>query len=153
MRPPVLTLSLRRWTTFDRVLRCLAVSVGTTVLSAIVLVTLALGFGMPAGMANVIAVCCGIVPSYVANRRWVWHREGRGSVTREIMPFWVLSLAGLAASTASVSFAAKATAHWSSSLRVIALPAANVAAFGALWLVQFVLLDRVIFRPRVTASA
>ena len=56
---------------------------------------LALGAGVPAGSANVIAVCCGIVPSYFANRHWVWGRAGRSDFVREVVPFWVLSLAGL----------------------------------------------------------
>jgi putative flippase GtrA len=131
-----------------RVVRCLCVSVGTTVLSAVVLVALALGLGVSAGIANVVAVCCGIVPSYVANRRWVWKREGRGSLTREVLPFWVLSLTGLAVSTIAVARVAALTSTWTSSARAVALPLANLSVFAALWVVQFFLLDRVIFRQR-----
>jgi putative flippase GtrA len=133
---------------FRRVVGCLCVSVGTTLLSAAVLVALALGLGVSAGIANIIAVCCGIVPSYVANRRWVWKRPGRGSLTREVLPFWVLSLTGLAVSTFAVARVADLTSTWTSSARVVALPLANLSVFAALWVVQFVLLDRVIFRPR-----
>lgn len=127
--------------------RCLLVSVGTTLLSAAVLVALALGAGVSAGTANVIAVCCGIAPSYVANRNWVWGRTGRGDFGREILPFWALSLAGLVASTVAVSFVASVAAHWSTSARGIALPLANLSVFGALWLAQFALLDKVLFKP------
>ncbi|HEV7524858.1 MAG TPA: GtrA family protein [Acidimicrobiia bacterium] len=126
--------------------RCLVVSVGTTLLSAAVLVALALGAGVPAGPANVVAVCCGIAPSYFANRRWVWGKSGRSDLVREVAPFWILSLAGLVASTVAVSIVASATVHWSVSARSIALPLANLAVFGALWLVQFALLDTVLFR-------
>ncbi len=134
----------------QRLSRCLVVSVGTTLLSAAVLVTLALGAGVPAGPANVVAVCCGIAPSYFANRRWVWGRTGRSSVGREILPFWTLSLAGLVASTIAVSMVASATTRWSISARSIALPFANLGVFGALWLGQFVLLDRVVFDNTVS---
>jgi putative flippase GtrA len=134
--------------TFMRIVRCLCVSIGTTLLSAVVLVALALGLGMSAGVANIIAVCCGIVPSYVANRRWVWKRPGRGSLTREVLPFWVLSLTGLAVSTIAVARVASLTSTWTSSARAVALPVANLSVFAALWVVQFVLLDRVIFRQR-----
>ncbi len=129
----------------QRAARCLSVSVGTTLLSAAVLVALTLGAGVPAGTSNVIAVCCGIVPSYFANRSWVWKRRGRSSWLGEIGPFWVLSIAGLVLSTVAVSEVASLTASWSSAMRSVALPAANLSAFGALWIVQFVVLDRVLF--------
>ncbi len=131
-----------------RAARCLAVSIGTTLLSAVILVTLALGIGMRAGLANVIAVVCGIVPSYLGNRRWVWGRGGHSSLRREVAPFWALSLAGLAASTFAVDRVGTLAAHWSGVARVVALPTANLAVFGALWIVQFVVLDRVIFGAR-----
>jgi putative flippase GtrA len=130
----------------QRMSRCLFVSVGTTVLSAAVLVALALGAGVPAGSANVIAVCCGIAPSYFFNRKWVWGRSGRSDLVREIAPFWVLSIAGLVVSTAAVAMTAHATAGWSTSARSMALPLANLSVFGCLWLVQFALLDQVLFK-------
>jgi putative flippase GtrA len=130
----------------QRMSRCLVVSVGTTLLSAAILVALALGAGVPAGSANVVAVCCGIAPSYFANRHWAWGRSGRSNVAREIVPFWVLSLVGLAASTVAVTLVASTVASWSTSARAIALPVANLSVFGALWLVQFALLDKVVFR-------
>jgi putative flippase GtrA len=129
-----------------RMSRCLVVSVGTTLLSAAVLVALALGAGVPAGPANVVAVGCGIAPSYLANRLWVWGRTGRGDLGREILPFWILSVAGLVASTVAVAVVASAVTGWSASARAIALPAANLSVFGALWLVQFALLEKVLFR-------
>ena len=128
--------------------RCLVVSLSTTLLSAIVLVALAVGATVHAGTANVIAVVCGIGPSYVGNRRFVWRRSGRGRFSREVAPFWLLSLAGLLASTIAVSY----VDHWlrsaQSSQRAVALPLANLSAFGLLWLVQFFVCDRVIFRTR-----
>ena len=133
-------------TLVQRMSRCLVVSVGTTLLSAAVLVALALGAGVSAGSANVIAVCCGIAPSYFANRHWVWGRSGRGDLVREIVPFWLLSIAGLVASTIAVSVVASAVASWSTSARAMALPLANLSVLGALWFLQFALLDRVLFK-------
>ncbi len=133
-------------TLVQRLTRCFSVSVGTTLFSAAILVALTLGAGVPAGAANVIAVCCGIGPSYLANRRWVWPRVAdAGNVTREVAAFWALSLAGLAASTLAVARVAAIGAHWSTSARAVALPAANLAVFGALWAVQFIVLDRLLF--------
>lgn len=134
-----------------RVLRCLTVSVGTTLLSAAVLTGLVVLAGVPAGTANVLAVVCGIGPSYWFNRRWVWGRSGRGRLTSEVLPFWVMSLAGLALSTVVVAGVGAATVAWSDSARAVALPVANAATFALLWVVQFLLLDRVLFARRPPA--
>jgi putative flippase GtrA len=142
----------RRRATLGRVLRCFAVSVGTTVLSLTVLVLLAVVGRVPAGTANVIAVCCGIFPSYFLNRRYVWQRRGRHRVMRELVPFWVLNLVGLALSTLAVARVDALSHDWSRSLRAIALPAANLSVYGFLWIAQFVILDRVIFRDRNTPA-
>ena len=138
---------LRQGTTSRRVLCCLSVSVGTTVLSAVILVILAVGAGVPAGTANIVAVCCGIPPSYLANRRWTWGRSGKGSLAREVVPFWALSIAGLLVSTVTVAAAGALTATWSPGLRSLVLPVVQAGTFAVLWVVQFIVLDRVIFHP------
>ena len=135
-----------------RLLRCFCVSVGTTLLSASILVALTLGAGVDAAVANVVAVVCGIVPSYLGNRRWVWGRTGHGSMTREVLPFWMLALTGLAASTVAVDRVASVTNVWPASWRAVALPVANLGVFAVLWVVQFAVLDRIIFRTPTTRS-
>ncbi len=124
----------------------MTVSVGTTMLSAVILVVLALGFGVPAGTANAVAVACGIVPSYAGNRYWVWEHRGPNDVRREVVPFWALSLTGLVMSSWLVGRVSALTHTWPAGTRAFALPFAMLSVFGALWLVQYVVLDRVIFR-------
>ncbi|HTL86077.1 MAG TPA: GtrA family protein [Acidimicrobiia bacterium] len=135
-----------------KVARGVAVSAGTTLLSAGVLVVLAVGLGVAAGTANVVAVLCGIGPSYAWNRRFVWRRAGASSISREVAPFWALSLTGLAVSTVAVERMARWSHAWPSAARAVALPFANLGVFGALWVVQFVLCDRVIFHRGALTS-
>ena len=144
---------LQHGTTSRRVVCCLAVSCSTTILSAVILVVLVVGLDVRAGLANIIAVCCGILPSYEANRRWTWTRTGRRDLAREVAPFWVLSIAGLLASTATVAAAAALTTSWPPEARSIALPMVQAGTFAVLWVVQFVVLDRVIFRPTATSRS
>lgn len=134
----------------ERLACSLGVSVVTTVVSNTILVLLAVGAGMAAGPANAIGVVCGIPLSYVGNRRWVWRRTGRSAFVREVLPFWVMCLLGLVVSTAVVGRVGALTALFPPAWRAVILPLANVATFGALWVVQFVLLDRVIFAHRTT---
>jgi putative flippase GtrA len=100
-----------------------------------------------AGWANVVATAAGTVPSFELNRRWVWGRTGSRLLLAEVGPFSVLSFTGLAISTLAV----RAAAGWASSAglgaaaRAASAEAANVAAFGSLWVAQYLILDRILF--------
>jgi putative flippase GtrA len=123
------------------------VSVFTTVLSLVTFVV-AVSASIEPWRANVLATAIGTVPSYLLNRRWVWRRSTRSDPWREIVPFWALSFAGLGLSTLAVDLAdhAAADVHITGWSLTTVLLLANVASFAALWVVQFALLDRVLFR-------
>ena len=112
---------------------------------------------LPAGWANVVATGVGTIPSFELNRRWVWAKSGRRSVMREVVPFCTLSFGGLMISTVAVSLAARWSAASGLGNAAVTLisQAANVSTFGALWALQYVLLDRVLFgrRPGLQAAA
>ncbi|MDQ6614472.1 MAG: GtrA family protein [Actinomycetota bacterium] len=131
-----------------RLVRYAAVSAIATTVSLTILGVLVASGVTTAGWANVIATAVGTVPSFELNRRWVWGKSGRRSVGAEIGPFCVLSFAGLALSTVAVSTASgwATAAHLGVGGRTLVAEAANVATFGALWVAQYVILDRVLFR-------
>lgn len=152
----VVSALIRRWS--DRIdvaklARYGAVSVIATTTSLLVLGVLVGVFASPAGWSNVVATAVGTVPSFELNRRWVWRRRGRRSLGSEIAPFSVLSFAGLALSTPAVQLAASATGDWPRLWHTVAVEVANIGAFGCLWVLQFVLLDRVLFRRARHAHA
>jgi putative flippase GtrA len=136
-----------------QVARYAGVSVVATATSLTVLAVLVATNAVPAGWANVIATLAGVVPSFELNRRWVWGLRGRSSLASEVVPFVAMSLAALGLSTAAVSAAARfADAQGAGEpARTAAVLAANVAAFASLWVLQFLLLDRVLFRRRSPA--
>jgi len=137
---------LRQW------LRYGTVSIIATVTSMTMLGVLVTATTMPAGVANVLATAVGTVPSFELNRRWVWRKTGKRSIRGEVGPFWILSFTGLALSTLTVSLAAAWASHAGvgGTMRTVAIEAASVAAFGSLWIAQFVILDRILFRPAPT---
>jgi putative flippase GtrA len=152
----VVSALIRRWS--DRIdvaklVRYGAVSVIATTTSLVVLGVLVGVFAAPAGWSNVVATAVGTVPSFELNRRWVWQRRGHRSLGSEIAPFSVLSFAGLALSTLAVQLAASATGSWPRLWHTVAVEVANIGAFGSLWVLQFVLLDRVLFRRARHAHA
>ena len=97
--------------------------------------------GLSAESANVIAVAAGTVPSYSLNRRWVWGKTSQSHLLKEVLPFWVLSFVGLVFSTVVVSIA---TEVWRETTLVV--QAANLGAFGVLWVGKFLLLHYVLFK-------
>jgi putative flippase GtrA len=132
-----------------KLLRYCAVSGVSTVTSLSILGILVGLCGVDAVLANVMATAVGTVPSFELNRRWVWMDGARRSLLRQVTPFCALSFAGLVVSTLTVRAASARTVDWSRGWHTLAVEAANVSAYGALWVVQFVLLDRVLFRhPR-----
>ena len=138
-----------------RLLRYGTVSLVSTTLSMSILGALVYSQTMAAVWANVVATAAGTVPSFELNRRWVWGKSGRRSAMSEILPFCLLSAAGLVLSTAAVAVVTPIVTNlgYGPTARAVAADAANVAAFGSLWLVQFVVLDRVLFRTAPSAPA
>ncbi len=137
-------------------LRYGTVSLVATATSLAVLGILVSTTSMPAGVANVIATAVGTVPSFELNRWWVWQRTGPRSVRNQLVPFWLLSLAGLALSTLAVSLTAVGRAPPGSTAaqkHTAAIEAANLAAWGSLWVAQFLVLDRLLFRPSQISAA
>lgn len=139
----------RQWARYGTV-SLVATSTSLTVLGLLVSATT-----ISAGVANVIATAAGTVPSFELNRRWVWRKTGSRSWRGEIAPYWFLSFTGLALSTLTVTIAAAwaASTGVTGTARTVVIEGANVAAFGALWLAQFVVLDRVLFRPGAVVTA
>ncbi len=135
--------------------RYAGVSAISTTVSLTILGALVWTRTMTPGWANVIATGIGTIPSFELNRRWVWGKTGTRSLPAEIGPFCTLAFAGLAISTWAVSQAAgwATRAGLSSEGRTLAAEAANVATFGSLWVFQYVMLDRVLFRQRASDSA
>ncbi len=135
-----------------RFARYASVSAISTVTTLSVLGVLVGVIEFPPTWSNVIAVGVGTVPSFVLNRRWVWRYNGPRSPWRQALPYCALSLAGLFLSTLSVHLAAEATLGSPRLVHTGAVEVANFASYGALWLVQFVLCDRVLFnKPRSAA--
>jgi putative flippase GtrA len=128
-----------------RLFRYSMVSVVSTIVS---LGTLAIVYGVfrvwtevPSTLfANLVAV----VPSYYLNRNWAWGKSGRSHVTREVLPFWVASVAGILLSILTSSEArdfslAHHLHHFGSTVIV---EGANIFAFGVLWVLKFLVFNR-----------
>lgn len=116
------------------------VSVVAVVVSQSVLVLCHAVIGLSAVWSNVIAVAAGTVPSYSLNRSWVWGKTSKSHLWKEVLPFWALSFLGLAFSTVTVAIVERYNDS------TPAIQAANLGAFGVLWVGKFLLLHYVLFK-------
>ena len=138
--------SASRRAAIGRFVRYSAVSAISTVTALSVLGVLVGVLAWPATWSNVVATAIGTIPSFELNRRWVWAHAGRRSILRQAVPYAALSFTGLVVSTIAVHLASDATASSTRLVHTAAVEMANVGAYGVLWLVQFALCDRVLFR-------
>ena len=90
-------------------------------------------------VSNLVAFVIANIPVYFLYRGWVWNSDGPTQWGRVVLPFWLVSLAGLALSSLAVGLVDAATDNgWY-------ITAASVAAFGAVWLVKYAVCDRFLF--------
>jgi len=138
---------VRETGTFRKAARYSAVSVVGVVLTQALLLAGHGILGIEAGRANVAAVLVTAVPVYLLNRAWVWQLRGPSSWRREVLPFWGFTVAGLVLSTLAVGAVSALTAS------PVAVAAANIGAFGLLWVAKFAVLDGVVFGSVADAAA
>lgn len=83
--------------------------------------------------------------NYYLNRRWVWGKSGRSSLWKEVIPFWVMSISGMVLALFTASLARQfSNAHDLSHLtRTVVIVGANTFAFGIIWGVKFLILNRI----------
>ncbi len=125
-----------------------ASSVITTVLTwVIIIITFDIMKILSAGASSFVASACMIPPSYYLNRKWAWGKSGKSHLWKEIVPFWVIALTGLALATVSGEYAAVLAHHITKSRNVATLfvGAANFMSYGILWSIRFVILNKLLF--------
>ena len=135
-------------TFLQKFLRYAAVSVVSVTVAQTVLATLVATRATNAVAANVIATIVATIPSFELNRRWVWRKQGRRSLGGEVVPFVLVTAAGLALSSVSVALVSRYVEDWSTTGRTLSIQFASLSAFGTVWVLQFFLLDRILFRQR-----
>jgi putative flippase GtrA len=141
-RPPEVRTSLR-----GRVLRYGALSIVTFVGGEALLALFFGVFRWGAVQSNLTAVAIGTGPTYWMSRRWVWQRSGRSHLVKEVLPFWLFMFLSVGASTALGAVAQSAAPGISSSHagETIVVITGVTIGYGAIWLLRFLVLDRLVF--------
>jgi putative flippase GtrA len=95
--------------------------------------------------SNIFAVAVSSVPAYYLNRAWAWGKRGRSHLMKEVLPFWGLNFLGLVVSTVFVDVAEDRAKHLSERSETLIIMAAALAGFGVLWVLKFVILNKLLF--------
>lgn len=131
-----------------RALRYTATSlIGVTITQVLLIVFLHLLDWKPVP-ANFVAVTITSVPAFLLNKHWVWGKRGKAHMRREVLPFWLFTVAGWIMSTVAVILVVKMTrTHDNPDGSKLAVQGANIAGFGVLWVLKYMFLDKIMFGP------
>lgn len=87
----------------------------------------------------------GTVPAYNLNRRWTWGKRGRSHFRQEIVPFWSMSMLGIAFSQLGAWWA-KHEVHshqWSHLFNTGLVTGVNLFSFGLFWILKLMVFNRI----------
>jgi putative flippase GtrA len=104
-------------------------------------------------VSAVIGWLCGAVPNYWLNRHWTWQRSGRPHPRRELLPYVVIVLGTLALATVVTRAVDAALSDSSSATRTTVVGAAFLGVYVVMFLLRYLLLDRLFGRLEETDAA
>lgn len=128
------------------------VSVISVGISTAVLVFCSGVLSLSAVVSNTIATVVATIPNYELNRRWAWGMSGRSHLWKEVVPFWVLGFASYGFSTIAVYYAEEFAKHerYAHLVRTGLVGITSIAAFGVMWIIKFIVFNRLLFIDRST---
>ena len=123
-------------------------SVGAVLVSAVAFALAYRLLDLGPRVASVTAFLAGALVNFTVNRFWTWQRRHRVGLGRDA--FWYALLAVLTALTAAgvTTLTEAALGGADPTRRAVLVESAYFATYAALFLVRFVLLDRLVFRSR-----
>jgi putative flippase GtrA len=101
--------------------------------------------------ASVTAFLAGAIPNYVLNRSWAWERRGRVHVGREVILYAAVSIVSLVAAALVTGWVSRFAPHLTASqaARTALVAASYLVTYGLLFVLKFVIFQRVVFvEPR-----
>ena len=87
------------------------------------------------------------IPSYYLNRAWVWRKNGRSSLQKEVIPFWGIGIIQLVISLAFVRWAQGIVENATGShmIRTAGFLFNNLFIYGVMWIGKFVIFNKILF--------
>jgi putative flippase GtrA len=131
-----------------KLLRFLAGSLLATLTSAVVFPLVYRWADAGPRIATFAAFAAGAAVSFVVNRFWTWSRRQRAGLGRDLFGYLAVagSVAILAAIVTSITDFYADRAGVGGNLRTALVESAYLGTYGVMFLIKFLLLDRLVFR-------
>src|SRR5487761_2139295 len=105
------------------------------------------GFHIVKGViwATVLGNLVATLPSYYLNRSWTWGKRGRSHFRKEIVPFWLMSFAGIGVSMIGAAWARHEvkSLHWAHLTSTALVSFTNLFSFGLFWVLKIMVFNRI----------
>ena len=129
-----------------RAIKYTATSAIGVALTQILLIPFLHVLGWKPVISNFTAVVLTSVPAFLLNKYWVWGKRGRAHMRREVIPFWLFTVAGWGLSTLAVIIIVNMTKTPANpNGNKLAVQAASIIGFGLLWVLKYLFLDKIMF--------
>src|SRR5487761_1903619 len=129
-----------------KILRFTSVSAVSTLVS-FTSISVLYGFHIVKGViwATVLGNLVATLPSYYLNRSWTWGKRGRSHFRKEIVPFWLMSFAGIGVSMIGAAWARHEVKshHWAHLTNTALVSFTNLFSFGLFWVLKIMVFNRI----------
>jgi putative flippase GtrA len=126
---------------YAKLLRYFGTSIGSVTYTEILLVILHSNFHVSNLTANMVATASATLWVFPVSKRWIWKNKDQVSLKSQVLPFWIMAALGFAFSSVVVYETQKLS---SSSITLVL---SNLSAYGLLWILKFVILERIFLKP------
>jgi putative flippase GtrA len=119
-----------------------------TVTSAVAFALVYRVLGEGPRVASVTAFLAGAVVNFTSNRFWAWQRRTRPGLGRDALFYAVVSVVSVLAATGVTSLTHAALAGAGENRRAVLVEVSYFATYAVLFLVKFLVLDRLVFHTK-----
>ena len=99
-------------------------------------------------LSTAVAFLAGAVVNFTANRFWAWGRRRRAGLGRDALAYGALALLTALIAAQATATAEAHAAQLEDAYRAVVVEVSYFSVYGAMFLVKFLVLDRIVFAPR-----
>ncbi|MBU6496301.1 MAG: GtrA family protein [Acidobacteria bacterium] len=95
--------------------------------------------------ATLVGNLVAILPSYYLTRAWAWGKRGRSHWRREVIPYWSLSLIGIAFAMLGAAWVKEYIHdhHYQHVVNTLLVTGMNLVSFAIFWVLKILLFNRI----------